>query len=126
MMGNRPLGGLALQFPLSYSPAHRLCSHPAARSRCGRSPWLGPDHPPRAEDYTGRVVVRRKMAEICGLRAKITEKKSALFCQDRFCGDRVARSWSRAYSPAHYYRAGLSNLLLEPQGESGHSRGNQT
>jgi len=116
-------------FPLSYSVLHRICSHPAARSRCARSPWLGPDDPARAEDYTRRVVVRRKMAEICGLRAKITEKKSALFCQDRFCGDGVAGSWLRAYSPARFGRgdrAGLSNLLLEPQGESGHSRRNET
>lgn len=127
-VSRRPICTVFL-FPLSYSPAHRLCSHPVLRSRCGRSPWHGPDHPARAEDYTRRVEVRREMAEICGFRAKITEKNSALFCQDRLCGERVARSWWRAYFAARFGRgdrAGLSNLLLARRGDSGHSRRNGT
>ena len=48
------------------------------------------------------------------------------FLSGRFFGKRVARPLLRTYFAARLGRAALSNLLLEPRGESGHSRRNQT
>jgi hypothetical protein len=41
--GENSPGGTARLFPLSYSLAHRICSHPASRHGDGRSPSASRD-----------------------------------------------------------------------------------
>lgn len=121
---SRPAGCVVLLFPLSYSPAHRICLPSVPDKRASR--WPRPDPPGPRERSHSAAGGRPKNGRKWRVPGKGTEMKNMRFCQVRFCGDHGVRPSFWAYFPARFGRAALSNLLLESQEESGHSRGNQT
>jgi len=68
------------------------------------------------------------MAENCGFRAKVTVFKNMRYCQE----DREGNGWliilAERFADARGLRlaGGLSNLLLAPRGDSGHSCRHET